>query len=199
MKYTFLDLVVFGCVLFTYKLSDCISDLSLNSFFGLYYFSRLFCLVCNMIENAILSFLQSSRNVLPEDRIIELASAFYAENKVKEAKEAVFNLVEKPFTVRRRTNTCLNTAVPNCRDVLALFEELEQDEVDVPVFVTKGYGTVPQGAGFEMLANVISSMRDEITQLRFECEQLKKDRESDVGLIEDATTIREEVADIKKI
>ena len=152
-----------------------------------------------LILNRVLSFIQSARDSICEKRIIDLTAAFFDPSEIYSSKQLIFNLVGKQFKERRSTATTPNTARSDSQDIFNLFEELEQNEIKLPTFVSPGYGSIPSGAGVDSIVGILGSLRDEIANLKFEISEIRKEREHDRKIYEDSAIVKEEIADIKKM
>ena len=152
-----------------------------------------------LLLNPVLSFVQSAGDSIDEKHMIDLIVGFFEPSAVYASKRVVFELVGKQFKERRVSVASPNTARSDSFDIINLFNELEQEKVKLPMFVSPGYGSIPSGAGIRAVVGVLASLRDEVAHLKYEIKEMKKENENDRKIYEDSSILKEEIADIKKM
>ena len=150
-----------------------------------------------MILNDILCFLSTSIDNLTTEEIISIAVGFYEPEKIKKAKEQIFNICNETAISRRATKNVPNVSVSDIQDILDLIVKMEGKNFTMPKFVAENYLSLPPTSGFLPLARMMSSFRDEIAALRTELSQLKETRENDLKSLEDISDVKQDVSDIK--
>ena len=150
----------------------------------------------NSVRNDVLCYVSTSRNSLSSESIVKNTIAFYKDESIREAKELVFKICgERPIT-RKACSSHPNPSVADVGDILNLFEKMDQKRKLLPDFLAGGFNSLPP-AGFEVLASVLCSLRDEISALRLEVTELRNKNETDVKDLEDLGSLRADVSDIK--
>jgi len=148
----------------------------------------------NAVANDVLCYLSTARNSLPRDVIVLNAAAFFKPEKVLQAKEIVYNIYCEKIIVRKKT---VNQPYPTSIDLSDILGLMEKHEGDVsPRFLATNFDSLPPN-GFESMAAILSSLRDELFSLKAEVCQLKDNNNRDQRTLEDVCCIKQDVADIK--
>ena len=66
-------------------------------------------------------------------------------------------------------------------------------------FVAENYKSLPPSTGFEPIAIVLASLRDEISALRAEREQDRSDTQRDMKALNDVSCVQQDRSDIKSV
>ena len=151
----------------------------------------------NTVINDILCYLSTSRNVLPNENIVSTAVAFYDETQVKKAKDLIAGICKERPT---RRNACVSHPNPlfaDVSDILDYFEKAEKTKILLPKFVADNYASLPPASGFDSIAVVLCSLREEIFNLRTEVTQLRESSLKDNKSFEDIMTVKQDISDIK--
>ena len=82
------------------------------------------------------------------------------------------------------------------KDIMQCFAKIEETSLPCPQFLAKGVGSFPP-QGFETVAPILCSLRDEITALKAETSELRQAHGDDARALNQAGLITQEVADIK--
>ena len=171
-----------------------------------YSLTKVFCYkmaAVDKLSNAILSdvlcFLTSARNTLTSDQIILNATAFFKDESIIKSKEMLFEIAGERPIKRKACQSQPNPAVANLDDMLQLLEKLEDKSFQLPSFVVNNYMSLPPNAGFEGLASVMCSLRDELASLRSEVSELRKFNEKDARALGNVESIIQDVSEIKTL
>lgn len=153
----------------------------------------------NTVINDVLCYISTSRAALATDSIILNTIAFYKGEIIKKAKDIYFGICkEKPIT-RKPCNSHPNPASADLGDILDLMEKMESKDFSTPRFVAAGYSSLPPSTGFESVAAIICSLRDEVTALREEICENRKLAQRDLKSLEGVSCVIQDVAEIKTI
>ena len=150
----------------------------------------------NAYLNDILCYISTSRLSLSDEDIILNSVAFYKENAIKEAKEAFCRICDERFITRKACTSHPNPSVADIQDILNLFSKMEENSKPVPKFYAKSYDSLPP-VGFQSLASVICSLRDEVSAMRVEINQLRNGNQRDAKALDDLSNIVADIGDIK--
>ena len=153
----------------------------------------------NTVIDDVLCYITSSRNSITNDSIIVNAAGFYKPEIVRKSKELIFKICNERVIARKATTNRPNTAIPDVQDILDLIEKMENKSFLFPVFVAGSYNSLPPSSGFESLAAVMCSLRDEILALRTEVKELRENSQKDVRCLDDVGCVKQDVADIKTL
>ena len=145
------------------------------------------------IMNSVLCYTSTARHSMRNDDIVRVCLAFYKEEQILKAKDLIFNLVgEKP--IRRRNE---NRKTNELQDVMAILKRCDEKRMDLPKFVADSYDSLPPSSGFDVVAESLISLIDEISLLRKEVEFLKEKRVTDLAANRDMTMLKEDVITVK--
>jgi len=148
----------------------------------------------NAIANDILCYLSTARNSLTKEVIVLNAAAFYRPEKILQAKEIIYNVFCEKIVVRKKSANQPYPTTIDLSDILSLMEK--HDGSNCPRFLASNFDSLPPN-GFEHMAAIISSLRDELYALRSEVCQLKENNDRDQRSMEDVYCIKQDIADIK--
>ena len=150
----------------------------------------------NCIANDVLCYLSTARHSLGRDTIVANSVAFYSVTSIIEAKQLIFKTVGQNPITRKKCQTHPNPLVADINDVLSLLDKTDEDGKKIPDFVASKFNSLPP-SGFEAVASVICSLRDEISAVKHELSQIRETNQCDVKLLEDVGCVKHDVSDIK--
>lgn len=153
----------------------------------------------NSVLNGVLCYLSTSRNAVPFDSIVSSTVAYYTSETIKCAKELIYKICKEVPTNRKACASHPNPATADVKDILTLLEKQEEKNVELPSFYAKDASSLPPSSGFDSIAVVMCSMRDEVTSLRQEVSQLRQATQNDFKAIEGVSCVIQDVADIKTL
>ena len=153
----------------------------------------------NTVLNNVLSYISTAKCSLSHDKVILNALAFYTSESIIKAKDIIFDICDERKIKRKACSSHPNPTEADLEDILLLFEKCEGQPVNLPLpnFVSSGYMSLPPCSGFESLASVMCSMRDEISALRLEVSEVRKSNEKDLKALDNVGCIIQDVAEIK--
>ena len=82
-------------------------------------------------------------------------------------------------------------------DMISLFEKAKSKRMLLPRFAAGHYLSLPPGSGFESIALVLCSLREEVSDMRKEINTQRESNLRDEKSFEDMLTVKQDVADIK--
>ncbi len=147
-----------------------------------------------IIINDVLCFIQTARECLDEDSISNMAVAYFTPEIILNAKESFFKTCEVECLRRRQTKQNKNPLIRDIEDITELMVKTEVEKI--PQYVSQGYGSIPSN-GFEKIANIICSMKDEVSALREELKDSRNEREKDRKILEDNVSFKQDIDLIK--
>lgn len=153
----------------------------------------------NAVVNDVLCFVSTARSSMPHDKVTLSAVAYYTEEDIKKAKDVVFEIAGDRPVNRRPCASHPNPSVADIGDILGLFEKMEQQKFLFPDFLARGYASIPPASGFEALAAVMCSLRDELSNLKFEIAECRSASQRDHNVLEDVRCVKADIMDIKII
>ena len=103
---------------------------------------------------------------------------------------------EKP-TRRIACGSHPNPLFADVSDILNLLEKAEKMKILLPKFVAGSYDSLPPASGFDSIAAVLCSLREEICNLRAEVTDLRESNQRDKKSFEDIMGVKQDIADIK--
>ena len=106
-----------------------------------------------------------------------------------------FSKFHIPIT-RKACTSHPNPSTEDVKDILDLMDR-KTTIIELPTFVAQGHTSFPP-SNFEIIAPVIMTLRDEVSHLRIELSELRKATEKDQKSFETVSTVKQDVADIKK-
>ena len=150
-----------------------------------------------IVVNAILCFITTSRNVLPRDNIVTQAVAFYKDCEIRKSKEVLFAACKEKPKSRRPCSSQPNPSIQDVLDMIEVCDKADENGIVLPKFVADSYNSLPPSNGFDSLAAAISSIRDELTAVKEELSICKQSTARDQKSCEDICLVKEDIADIK--
>lgn len=152
----------------------------------------------NVLSNDVLCFISTSRHTLTKDTIIASTIGFYKPDQILQAKDTLFKVCKERPTIRKVCASHPNPNVADVADMIVLLQKMEDSNKTIPGFVASRFNSLPP-LNFEVIASVICSMRDEISTIRLELSQVRESNQKDLKSMDDVISIKQDVADIKKI
>ena len=151
----------------------------------------------NTVINDTLCYLSTSRNCLSRQVIITNVVGFYQDDVLKKAKELLFKICNEKLIQRKACTSHPNPIMADVDDMISLFEKAESKRMLLPRFVAEHYLSLPPGSGFESIALVLCSLREEVSDMRKEINAQRESNSRDEKSFEDMLTVKQDVADIK--
>ena len=146
-----------------------------------------------IIINAILCYISTARHTMKRDEIIRICMTFYSSEDIKNGKDKLFAFVSDT-PKRRRGEYRLNNEI---NDILDTFEKCFDENIKLPIFVADSYNSLPQSSGFDIIAQHMISLVDEINDLKKEIDSLNKSRLIDEMIQKDLNIMQEDILSIK--
>ena len=134
---------------------------------------------------------------VPQDNILLNALGFYKPEAVKAAKDVLFEFCQIVPPKRKACQSHPDPTSAHLKDILELFERKDSENFTFPKFVADGYQAFPPSVGFDALASVMCSLRDEVAALRLEVADLRKNNERDAKSIDNVNCIIQDMAEVK--
>ena len=116
----------------------------------------------SMFIDNLLCYASTARHSMKSDEIVRICVAFYKENDIINSKDHLCELMgEKP---KRRRNE--NRLVNEMKDIMDLLTRSDDNDISLPRFVVDSFNGLPPTSGFEVVANYIMQLNDELLTLR---------------------------------
>ena len=150
--------------------------------------------------NNVLCYISSARHSLRCDDIIRTCLVFYENDDIVKAKDMLFEMVgEKPK--RRRFE---NRMMHELQDIIDMLKRCDDEEsLILPRFVADSFSGMPPSSGFEIVAQAMQSLIQEISDLKKEIVHLKDNRlvsdvqqQNNILIQEDLLVIKGEIRKI---
>lgn len=146
------------------------------------------------VINSVLCFISSSLNSYEKEVIIHQAVGFYSENDIKNAKSTICNHLKIKPAWRRSDDKMRNEV----KDIIDLVNQANADGT-LPKYVADYYRAFPPLYGYEIIANDIKSLRNEVLDVKETIKETSStcqcSRSNSPAEIE---TIKEEIIEIKQ-
>ena len=147
----------------------------------------------DLVINSFLCYASTVRHDMKYEDITRICIAFYKESDLLEGKKLICeNLGEKPKW--RRGDQRL---VHEVQDVLNLLKKCDDESITLPSFVCDSYNGMPPTSGFEIIAQPLVSLINDIADLRKEVELLRESRQTEILQNQDSAVIQEDIIIIK--
>ena len=143
----------------------------------------------NVVINGVLCYLASARHTHTDLAMTNICQSFYNSEKIAEAKELLFSF-SSDNAVRRRGE---GKTKADLTDIITLFRKMEENNEQLPKFLTDDFRTLPPASGYEVIAEHVVNLMLEISALREQVEKLQKSEVPDNDMVD----LREEIHDIK--
>ena len=153
----------------------------------------------NTVINDVLCYLSTSKKALSCENVILNAVAFYKSEAIRKAKEFIFECCKEKLIVRKSCASHPNPAVADVQDILDLIDKSESNRHLLPEFVAAAFTSMPPSTGFESLAMVMCSLRDEVAALRLEVTEVRQVTQKDLKSLEGVGCVIQDVAEVKTI
>ena len=153
----------------------------------------------NSVQNDVLCYITTSMKTLEREKVVVQATAYYSDVAIRSAKKLIFEICKETPIARKVCASHPNPSVPNVEDILNLIEKMETKKFLFPNFLAKSFNSLPPGNGFDFLAGIICSLKDELNAVREELSEMRQLNARDNKTIEDILTVKEDVSDIKMI
>ena len=150
----------------------------------------------NTIHNDILCYITSAMGTLTRDSLITCAFGFYKPDEVKKAKDLICKLANEKNIARKSCTGHPNPMMADLKDIYSCFEKIENDSMPTPKFVAGGFSSFPP-QGFENVAPIMCSLRDEICALREELNEMKQNNANDARALNNYNVVAQDVTEIK--
>ena len=152
----------------------------------------------NPIINDILCYISSARDTISRDKIIINAFSYYTADDIKTAKTLICTTTGERNVKRKECASEPNVPRADMRDICTIFEKLESEGKNIPKFVAGGFMSFPAN-GFEYLAPMVCSLREEIAAMKQEITNLRAANEADVRALNNVNVIAQDVCEIKAL
>ena len=146
-----------------------------------------------MAINNVLCYVSTARHSLRKDDIIRVCLSFFKDDEIITAKDTVYKIYGEEPKRRRHKNRMLNET----QDLLDILEKCDEKGLAIPKYVADAYDSLPPTSGFEVIAQSITTLLDEISSLKKEISSLKESRMKENLLCQDNNVIKEDLITIK--
>ena len=125
-----------------------------------------------LIVNNILCYISTSRHSMRVDDTVKSCFAFFHIDDIMKGKDLLCDIVgERP--IRRRNE---NRILHELQDITDLFNKCDEESKKLPTFVANSFNVLPPLSGFELVADHIMKLNEEILALSKEVEALREAR-----------------------
>ena len=142
------------------------------------------------VTNGVLCFLTTARQSYSTENLILMCISFYSHERILDAKKVLFSLTGGESAITRRGEGKFRSDVS---DILIQIKKTEENGTELPDFVADSYKSMPPSSGFEVLAEHVVCLIDEMNSLRKEVKSLKDLNSVTSGVVD----MKEEIRDIK--
>ena len=142
------------------------------------------------VTNGVLCFLTTARQSYSTENLILMCISFYSHERILDAKKVLFSLTGGESAITRRGEGKFRSDIS---DILIQIKKTEENGTELPDFVADSYKSMPPSSGFEVLAEHVVCLIDEINSLREEVISLKDLNSVTSGVVD----MKEEIHDIK--
>ena len=153
----------------------------------------------NTVLDDILCYISTTRNSIISENITLYCVAFYKAEAIKQSKRRLFDICKEKYVQRNACQKHPNPSTADVTDILELLAKTESNKFLIPNFVAGNYASLPPSSGFEALATIMCSLRDEVTALRMEVSDVKNMRQLDSKSMEGVDSVTQDLAEIKTI
>ena len=146
-----------------------------------------------IIINPLLCYITSALKSKSSEYIISSSLPFFNRDSINEAKNILYKYGNDKATRRRGRDA----AKAELSDIIEMIHELQEQNVNLPTFVSDSFDAMPPTSGYEAIADVMNSLIDELTSLRNEIEVIKNADRRDQLLLDSNSAIRDDILELK--
>ena len=150
------------------------------------------------IVNNILCYISTARDSVSEANLITNCTGFYDTDQVRDAQQIICDLAKVRAVNRKSSKNVPDPKSVIMQDILEAFEKLESNEEPLPMFVASGFDAFPP-RGFEYVAPILCSMREQMASMTMEIKELKEESQSDVRALNSIDVAVQDISEIKTI
>ena len=115
-----------------------------------------------MIIDNVLCYVSSARHSMKNDDIVQVCLAFYKLEDIIKGKDLHYGIVGEKPKRRRHENKCLS----EIKDILEMLCKCDENGKILPRFVVDKHDGLPPTSGFDLVANSIIGLMQEIGILK---------------------------------
>ena len=145
------------------------------------------------IINGVLCYTSTARHSVRNDDIVRICLAFFRDDEIIKGKDILCSIIGEKSKRRRHENRIMH----ELRDILDILKRCDDENCELPKFVVDSYDGLPPTSGFEIIAQSLTTLNDEILSLRKEIEYLKDNRIEQTITIHDMSMMKEDLIMIK--
>ena len=136
----------------------------------------------------VLCYISTARHSFTDEVISSACISFYKLEDITAAKETLFRYANESLKNRRGENRIKADVL----DIIALFRKCDENDVELPKFLSDGWNKMPPSNGFEVIAEHILSLMDELSSIKSQLNTVQSE-----NLSSGVTEIREDLRDVK--
>ena len=145
------------------------------------------------VINNVLCYLSSARDSMKYDDIVRTCLVFYNENDIIASKDLLFKYVgERP--IRRRNE---NKILHEIKDIMEMLKKCDENGAILPHFVASRFDSLPPSSGFEIVAQQMIVLTNQVTELKNEVKYLRETRQEETLSMQNNAVILEDIMNIK--
>lgn len=146
----------------------------------------------NAVVNGVLCYISTARDSYNEQALLSICQGFYSLELIDEAKKVLYEITGEPIKQRRGPGKIK----ADLSDIIAEFKSADEKNFELPIFVSDNFRSMPPASGFEVIADHIITLMDEMGKLKEEIGSLKNPSNGECNSMLD---IKEDIHDIKNI
>ena len=143
--------------------------------------------------NNLLCYATTACHSMKTDEVVRICITFYKETEILKSKEYLCQIVEERNTHRLNEDRLVN----EMKEIMDIIPCCDDKDITLPKFVAGSYDGLPPTLGFEVVANYMVQLIDELTNLRKEVAQLKEIRQEERICNQEIAFIKEDLLEIK--